>query len=290
MATANQDKILANLLNTMTFKTIYTRLQNLALNVFKWSGLPDGLKQEYIEKSLYFFGQALFFKDPDMSYLCLQCAPDGSLNVYNEPIRFRAIGNIYNKEYTIDNSVWIKNNLGLISTHDYIMLYTNQLYEIRRSIDVNIKAQKTPYILTCTDKDLLSFKNIYAQIDGNVPVIFADKGMNLKNIEVLETAAPFVADKLSMQQHEVMDDIMSFLGINNSNTDKKERLIVDEVNSNNEYIIMNVDFMLEERLKACEAINKMFGLSVSVDLKNKPAPEQAEQDPNADQNEGDTNG
>lgn len=289
MATTNQDKVLANLLNTMTFKTIYTRLKNLSLNVFEWQGLPDGLKPEYIEKVLYSFGQALFFKDPAMSYMCLQCASDSSLNVYNEPVYFRAIGNNYNQQYNIDNSVWIKNNLGLISTHDYIMLYANQLYEIQRSIDVNIKSQKTPYILTCTDKDLLSLKNVYAQIDGNVPVIYADKGLNLNSIQMIETPAVFVADKLALYRHEVMDDILSFLGINNSNTQKKERLITDEVNSNNEFIIMNVDFMLEERLKACEAINKMFGLSVSVDLKNKPEQEPEQAMPEA-QNEGEENG
>ena len=54
------------------------------------------------------------------------------------------------------------------------------------------------------------------------------------------------------------------LGINNNNTDKKERLLVDEVNANNEFILVNIDHMYEERKKACEEINRKFGLNITV--------------------------
>lgn len=286
---ANATVTLAALMNNLTFQTIYSRLKNLALNVFKWEGLPEGLKQEYIEMALYTHGQALFFKDVMLGFMCLQCLPDGQVNVYGEPVNYRAIGFNYTEPYNIDNSVRMKNNLALISTHDYIMIFANKLYEIERTLDVNIKAQKTPYIIRCSDKNLLTFKNIFAQVDGNVPAIYVDKMLNIDDIGVIETQAPYIADKVSTYKHEVMDDINTFLGINNSNTQKKERLITDEVNSNNEMISMSVDYLLEERKKACEAINKMFGLSVSVDLKNKPEPVEEQQPDDPDSKPDDDN-
>ena len=65
--------------------------------------------------------------------------------------------------------------------------------------------------------------------------------------------------------NSLMNELLTFLGINNNNTDKKERLLVDEVNANNEFILVNIEHMYEERKLACELINEKFGLNITVE-------------------------
>jgi len=63
-----------------------------------------------------------------------------------------------------------------------------------------------------------------------------------------------------------MNEFFTFLGINNVNSDKRERLITNEVDANNEQIEFSAKIMLDSRKKACEKINKMFNLNIDVEL------------------------
>jgi len=153
-------------------------------------------------------------------------------------------------------------------------MYAARIAEIERTLDVNVKAQKTPLIIACDDKDILSLKNVYKQIDGNMPAIWVDKNLNLGAIQVLNTNAPFICDKLADYKHDVWADAMTFLGIANANTDKRERLVTDEVNANNAFVDMNAAYMLQAREMACEEINRLFGLSVSVEVRKTQTEEE----------------
>lgn len=84
-------------------------------------------------------------------------------------------------------------------------------------------------------------------------------GQNL--ITALKTDAPYVIDKISDYKKEIWNDALTFLGINNIMTDKKERLITDEANSNNELINLNLQSYLAPRQKACEEFNEKFNLT-----------------------------
>ncbi len=266
MATRKKATI-SDLLNDLTALNIYNNFKNLALHMFEWDGLPKTIKQEYIERVLFYHGRALFFKDKNLGFLCLQGTPEEGVNVYGEHIRYRGVGHNYNEVYTLEEAVLIKNNMLMTPTYNDVIMYAGKLLEIERSLDVNVKAQKTPYILACDSNDLLSFKNIFKKIDGNEPVIYADKNLNLASLEVFLTPAPFICDKLADYRHDVKNEMLSILGINNANTDKRERLVTDEVNANNDYIDRNVDYMLITRQRAAEQINAMFKLSVTVSRK-----------------------
>ena len=58
-------------------------------------------------------------------------------------------------------------------------------------------------------------------------------------------------------------ELLTFLGINNT-LEKKERLLQDETNSNNQFIKMSSDIGFKQRQLACQQINEMFGLNVRV--------------------------
>jgi hypothetical protein len=150
-----------------------------------------------------------------------------------------------------------------------------------RTIDVNINAQKTPVLVRCDDKDRLSLKNVYKEYEGNEPCILGGKGLNLEGLKVLKTDAPFVADKLQIYKQDIWNEALTFFGINNANSDKRERLITDEVNANNEVISINAQAMLLTRLEACKWINEKYGLNVNVKMRSfegqGEAPEQGEE-------------
>ncbi len=264
---------LSDRLNHLTYQVTYNRLKGLALNQFKWDGLPDTIKEEWIEHLLYEYGRCLFFEDKNMGLMCLQCYDGQGRNVYNYPLQYRAVGFNYSEEYNAEDVVEICNNKLRMPTDDMIVYYTNKIYEVERTLDTNVKQLKAPFVFVTDDKKELTFKRIFEKLENNEPCIYLDgavlAGKNIDEvITCLQTGVkPFLVE-LTDYRHDVQNEVLSALGINNANTDKKERLITDEVNANNQFIDSNVQLMLEARQRACELINEKFGLNVSVELRN----------------------
>lgn len=255
---------LSDLLNDLTFRTLFDKFKLIAMNEWVWEGLPDGIQPRHIERLLFSHGHGCFFRDPQMSHMVLEDAPGGNVNVYGDPLWYCVHGFNYHREIAADKCVIIRNNLLGLSTHDFLMHYVNKLAEAERTMDVNVKACKTPIVFACDDKDVLSFKRLFQQVDGNVPAIFADKSLNLDAIAAFQTGVKFLGNELMDYKRSVESDLLTFLGQNNSPVDKKERLITDEAESNNQLIASFAELQLEAREKACKEINEMFGLSVSV--------------------------
>ena len=254
--------------NHFIYHDYFARLKEITLTLFKWNGLPETCNERFLEECLFRYGQAGFLEDPNMSFLNTKIIPASVLNVYEEPTAFTCFSVGYSEYKHKDECVWIRNNYLAKATETTTMIYAERLARIDLTYDVNIHAQKTPVLIKCEDKTLTSLKNIYKQYEGNEPVIFAHKSLQDKPLEVLNTSAPFVADKLREDRQNIWNDYLEFLGVNTNPSDrKKERLIVSEVESNNEEIEIQAQTMLVCRQKACEEINKMFGLNVSVEYR-----------------------
>lgn len=258
---------LSDLLNDLTFKTIYNKYRLIALNAYEWENLPAGIEERHIEKLLFEQGKAIFFRDPDKSYMCLQAQSAAEYNVNGDPLAWWAVGFGYRKKCTIKDAVLIRNNVMELCTNDFLMFYVNKITEAERTMDVNVKRCKTPYIFACNDKDLLSVKEIFREIDGNVPAIYTDRALNLESLQVLQTGVKFMGNELQIYKGRVESELLTFLGQNNNPVEKKERLITDEAQSNNQLIASFAELGLTARQKACEEINKMFGLNISVRMR-----------------------
>lgn len=250
----------AMILNNRTYIDYFNRLKMLAISIFEWEGLDEiGGNSRFLEMTLFEEGRAVFVNDSELGYLTLKVAPNGKLNVYNLPVSIEAVSIEYHKKYDMSDVVYIMNNEMQLPTSYTIDLFARRLYEIERTTEVNIKAQKTPVLIVGNEKQRLTLQNLYMQYDGNIPFIFGDSDANLDNaLKAFSTSAPFIADKLTIQKHEVWNDCLTYLGINNANTDKKERLITDEVQSNNELIYFYLNCFYKTRKRACEEINKKF--------------------------------
>ena len=263
----NFDESLMN--NRRTYAYYIDRLTELALVMFDWKNVPDTIDVRYLELTLFRDGQAIFFKDEVLGFLGLQCAVNGNFNVYRIPLKRRAYAsNGYNNNtLTIDNSVIIYNNYLRTNSVRDVKMFAQRLYDIDRTIDVNARAQKTPVLIQCEENQRLTMLNAYKEFDGNSPVIFADKNLDINAIKVLQTNAPIAFDKLYQLKTQYYNEALTYFGISNVNYEKKERLVSDEVSRQQGGVIANRYGRLEMRRKACEEINKMFGLKMSVDYR-----------------------
>ena len=257
-----------NIRNHYMFHDYYSRLKNIALSIFKWEGLPDSCNARFMEEVLYEHGKAAFVNDSTMGFLTLKATQAGVLNVYNEPLAYTVFGIGYNKIYQKDDMVLIRNNPIEKSTDSTLVIFAEKLATIDIAIQVNINAQKTPILIRCDEKTRTSLEAIYAQYQGNAPVIFGSKTLTEKPLEVLTTGAPFVSDKLREEKAAVWNEALEFLGINTNPSDKKkERLISVEVDANNEQIDIQVLTMYASRLRAAKTISEKYGLNVEVKLR-----------------------
>lgn len=255
---------LSDLLNNLTFRVIYDKFRLVAMNKFEWDNLGDDLESRHAEKILFEKGYAGYFRANDMDFMCLPVRPSGKVNVNGDPLGYIAYGNGFQQYVDAEDIVIIENNLLRLPTDDFVMFYVNKLAEIERTMDVNIKACKTPIIFACDDKDVLTFKNIFQKVDGNVPALFADRNLNMDSIQAFDTKAKFMGIELRDLAHSVEGDLLTFLGENNVSVEKKERLITDEANANNQLIESFFDIQLAARERACEAIKEKFGRDVTV--------------------------
>lgn len=255
---------LTDLLNDLTFRALFDRYRLICLNEHEWVNLPEGIEARHIERWLFSNGSCCFFKRSAGSFMVLECASDGRQNVYGDPTGYRIFGVGYQTHRPAERCVIIKNNLLGLPTEPFVMHYVNKITEAERTMDVNIKACKTPVIFACDDKDLLSFKRMFQQVDGNTPALFVDRGLNLDSVTAFQTGVEFMGNELMDYKRSVEGDLLTFLGQNNTPVDKKERLITDEAQANNQLIQSFADLQLEARQRACDQINDMFGLNISV--------------------------
>lgn len=259
--------------NNACYADFFYRMYNLAMNVFRWENLPDTVSARFLEQTLFWWGYALYFRDEVAGDVVTKCTLGGKYDIYGVPME--------RNPYTISgvhfgmkdklNSVLIPNNYQYRSTAGTVQLYAKRLYNIQRAIDVNVRQQKTPKIVLANEQQRLTMLNLFEQYDGNVPFIFGDSMMDLDSIKSIDTSSSYLVDKLELEKHTVWNEFLSFIGVENSNQDKKERLVSAEVGSNYGYIEAERNVMLNAREIACEEINKMFGVNVSIKFNSELA-------------------
>lgn len=258
--------------NTATYGQYLRVLSELAVSMFEWKNVPDSVDVRYLEMQLFLSGIAVWFKDEELEnkpQLCLSCLPSGNFDVYGYPSRRTAYSryNGYNKTLSSSDSVIIYNNFLRTPSITDCMIYAKRLYNLDRIIDVNANAQKTPILVRATEKQRLSLLNVYKEFDGNSPVIFGDNDLDPSALRAVVTNAPFVSDKIYALKTQYWNEALTRLGISNINTQKKERLITDEVTRNQGGVVASRYSRLESRRTAANKINQMFGTSITVEYR-----------------------
>ena len=219
--------------NLNTYSNNYFALSLIAQNRFKWESKiikPFDRLSEYIEYLLYYYGQCLLAKD-GKSWIVLRCTPLGKPDDTGLPTKFQTY--TWNGEkakiYNYSDVIWIKNNAYCIPTSFWIWKYCDRIAHIERVMDINIDAQKTPYIIETTPEMQFSVKNLFKKIKEMSEVIFTNSsaGGIREKVKVLDLNAPYLVDKLYAQKQNEFNDALNFIGINTID-EKRERLITGE--------------------------------------------------------------
>lgn len=256
-------------LNKLTYMQYIRRLTELSTSMFEWKNVPESVDTRYLEMQLFYNGCAIYFNDDVMGDLCLSCTVNGGFDVYGNPKERRAYSryNNYSRTLNEENSVIIWNNYIRTNSVLDVKMFARRLYNLDRIIDINANAQKTPVLVQASEKQRLVLLNLYKEFDGNAPVIFGDKNLDINGLKVLSTNAPYIADKLYQLKTQVWNEALTYLGISNINVQKKERLITDEVTRNQGGTIASRYSRLEARRLAVEKINNMFGTNIEVNYR-----------------------
>ena len=284
------------------FEFYFNYFYNIVVNYFTWEGLPNDIDELFIERKLIENGHVSFFNDDTFGFIA-QCGTRGErLNHYDQPLSYQPVNansmNYFKKmeiAYTEndfkviedlhkDNPDKIKKPCIVIPNNNfyepyigYLELFCEKLADIELTIQLNRNAQITPYFIFVDNTNVLSMKNIFNKIANFEPVVYLNKQKDQDGrvsfkqlsdyIQVFRTDAPFLLDKLHDEKLRVMNQLLTFIGINNNPSDKKERLVVSEAISNNGVISANIEVGWKSRRKAVDLINKCYGLEISV----KPA-------------------
>lgn len=268
----------SDLENYETYLDYYFRLKGIALSTFEWLNLPESVNEIFLEEALYEDGFSLFFKDDDMRnqlfskdesvFLSLRGIIGQHLNVYNIPmIRTAYAVNGYRKELTEKDSVIIYDNVQKQNIDNTIMLYAKRLAEVERIMDVNLKQQKVPTVIITSEAGKESMRQFYNKVDGNEPLIMVDESFDIDNYKILKTEVPFQLDKLIDYKHALWNECMTWLGIGNANNDKRERLIVSEVEVTADQKDIMKDVRLIARKRAIKEIVKIFPELEGIDVR-----------------------
>ena len=268
-------------LNNATFNDYLNRFKRIALSMFEWVNLPSSMDARYLEKCLFYNGQAALLKDKTYGFINTKAAANGYVNIYGLPTKincfsysYQSIRTLYTglnenltpaqMEYQKNNEcILVMNNEDRLPTAGSLELFAWRLYNADRTCDVNITAQKTPVLIVTDEKQRLTMMQMYNQYNGNQPFIFGDKNLLTDGIklEAIRTESPYIVDKITDYKKEIWNEALTFLGINNIARDKKERLTENESSENNELVNLNLQAMLIPRIRACKQFNEKFGLT-----------------------------
>ena len=250
------------------YDELLNEFTNLAINRFSWENLPLGLTSEHMEFLLIQHGQLMCFNDEMYGTLILPCFGTTDINVYGLPTEYNVYGENgkYNEYISVDEGVIIRNNPLGSSDFPTLEVFAKRIDDIEMTQDVNLFQQCIPKLVLGDEDSKLTMKNLIDQIKKYKFAIFGKKSLvnNISSSDVLDTSAPYILDKLQQQKTDLKNELLTYLGINNNNNVKKERMVVDEVNANNEYTTINLDLMFDLRKRACKEINEKFGLNISV--------------------------
>ena len=257
--------------NLLTYDQVMANARLLATSRFKWQSKdvqPKDRLSEFIEMLLYLKGQCALFKDTD-GWKVRCCVPSGGLDEYGQPESFNLTDYNGTHMVTVKNDderfIWIKNNAACIPTIFWIVKYCNRVAKIERTMDLNIDAQKTPFMIETSPEIHLSIQNIFKEIRQMDEVVYVDQKTGIKdNVQVLKLDAPYLVDKLYTQKQNEFNDLLNFLGINTVK-EKTAHILYKEATATDELTDSYLDMFSAPRIKALE-IAKERGLDISLSI------------------------
>ena len=244
-------------------------LLSLAMNRFRWEGLPDTCDGRFLELTLHRTGIATICHERTMPDLwqTLIANPYGEFNAYGIPVKWKA--SAYNQTlYDVDssNGELVYYSYSRSNPWNALEIYARKLAHYERTEDVNLFHQHKPMVLVAPQEQKLELENLLKNISGNEPVVLGDRNFaNMaENITKIDTQVPLIVEDLARAKQNVLNDALMFLGIPHLAFEKGERMIEDEARANTAPTNIMLLDCLQARRQAAESLNRRFGLNISV--------------------------
>ena len=251
-----------------------------AISVFKWD-MPSAWSRDYFLYTLYCWGFIAIVNTDKFGVIPQGCGLKG-YNVFYQPRSVIIQNPLINQTLEPEigrNCVLLKLQPDFCGIMDLVSFYAQEMALASEAVDVNLLNSKLSYVFTASNKNAAeSLKKLYDRIASGEPAVVVDKALYNDDGTVC-----WEAFQQNVGQNYIVSDLLSDLrkieaefdtkvGIPNANTDKKERLISDEVNANNVETRNLPELWLESLRQGCEEARKMFGIDLSVDWRNDPEP------------------
>lgn len=265
----------------VTLERMYMRvLTELSVNRFKWVGLPDTVDARFLEMTLFYNALSIFYFDEEYErYMAVRGAATHP-NIYDNPTQFNILGQgtFKSKQVNSDNAVPIWANYMRIPDHDIVFLYATKLAEIDRTIEINLQSMRFSHIVFVDENERMSYMNVIRQHREGQPVIFGTNSLDPNKIQAFNVGIDKdIILNLQISKGKIWNECMTLLGIKNANEDKRERMVVDEVNANEDQVASSRGVSLNARAQAADQINVLHNLSVSVGWNEQADASAAEQ-------------
>lgn len=250
-----------------------------AISVFKWT-IPETWDKDYFLYSLYCFGRVAVVNTDKFGVIPQACGLMG-YNVYYRPtnaiISNALLTGILQPRIDVQCTV-LKLQPDYGGIMDLVTLYANLMAQACTAVGVNFANSKLAYAFFAENKALAeTFKRFYDAIANGQPAVAVSK--DLADDQGRPRWTPFQQDiKNTYIAGELLRDLRTIenrfdndIGIPNANTEKRERMLVDEVNANNVETYSKCELWLEQLRESCKKANAMFpGLNLSVDWRHAP--------------------
>lgn len=263
-------------------------------HMFEWTGLPQTVPQDYLERNLVRYGFVLYYEDEDIGQDILRCQVMG-YNRHELPIWART----FTPNTTTTEKTTIDRNIKRLADHKDIVSmfnpktdgvvimnmafgqslaqivdhYAERLALAQQAFDTNLLWANIPYIFqTASDETRLSIERMFSKIFNGEPFIIADKDLFADNKDRtgVPTAIQYIGKELLDTLNEIMMKFREAVGFNTAGVDKAERVNTLEIKSNDQHTQSVLQIMLRQRQIAAEAINAFFGQSITVDIVAPP--------------------
>lgn len=267
--------------NTQLAQFFKRYLLQEAMSVFEWD-MPEDWDKAYFLYVLYVIGY-IGIINTDPFGVIPQHGGLGGYNVFYAP-RYMIINNpLFDRSYepVIDRDcVCLRLEPDYIGLYDLVDYYGDLMALTAETASVNILNSKLSYVFAADNKaSAESYKRLYDDLAKGDPMAVVDKelldedGTLRVQLFTQDVGRNFIADKLLAVLRDIRCMYLTDIGIPNANTQKRERLITDEVNANNGETRSKCSLWLGELKKGCSKVQKMFGIRLSVDWRQDLLPE-----------------
>lgn len=252
--------------NALCYKVNVDLLLAIAVNRFRWVGLPKTCDPRYLEVQLHRSGIATIChaKDTPNIWQTLMAAPDGRFNDYGIPTEWRARGyNDTDYRVTPVTGELVYYSQTRLNPWGAIQQYAVKLTHIQRTTDVNLMHQQHPWVILMPNEKRQELLNLMKQIMGYEPAILGDSNnkalldLNEGNCFTLDLKVPYLGKELTEQYQNTLNQYLLFMGVPHIMFEKSERMITEEATQGNATTNILLKNCLDARRWACERLREL---------------------------------